>query len=417
MNKIKIIGSIVLLLFLINPTLSQENHLKKKVFLNGRVIDFNYIRNQITMVDFVNDSHSANVHIIVTEISTGSGGEQYFIHFNTLNGSAIPSFKIQLYTSANASHEEKRQLFLQSLKSGLLVYANEYDLVYNVETMAAINVNTNSSEGNTAPDKWKNWVFSIGFAGGVQAEEQKQIYEYETELNANRITPKWRIRNEYQFQRQDTRIVKIVESGNEIIKALNQEQDFESRLAYAISSHWSAGIFIESQQNTYRNTAFNLNVNPIVEYNFFTWEQVDEHQLTVSYTIGPNWFKYYTPTIFEKTTEFKWGQNLKIDMEKVATWGTLELWLEGNSFIPDFNFFRVETGIRTAINIAKGLSLELNFQHESINNQLYLPASELSDEELLLDLRKLPSTFELSGQIGIVYQFGSIYNNVVNERM
>ena len=54
----------------------------------------------------------------------------------------------------------------------------------------------------------------------------------------------------------------------------------------------------------------------------------------------------------------------------------------------------------------------LKEEHEKFEKE----HSELSDEELYLNTRKLPTTFEYSGGIGLRFQFGSIYNNVVNPR-
>jgi hypothetical protein len=67
--------------------------------------------------------------------------------------------------------------------------------------------------------------------------------------------------------------------------------------------------------------------------------------------------------------------------------------------------------------VLKGLFLTFDVEAEKIKDQIYLQATELSDEELLLNVRKLPTSFELSTGIGIRYQFGSIYNNVVNQRL
>ena len=106
-----------------------------------------------------------------------------------------------------------------------------------------------------------------------------------------------------------------------------------------------------------------------------------------------------------------------MDLEKVEKWGELEMRLEAGHFFPGFDFYSLKSGIEISVRVLKGLFIEFAFEAEKIKNQLYLQASELTDEELLLNIRKLPTSFEFSGDIGIRYQFGSIYNNVVNQRL
>jgi hypothetical protein len=57
------------------------------------------------------------------------------------------------------------------------------------------------------------------------------------------------------------------------------------------------------------------------------------------------------------------------------------------------------------------------FRAENIHNQLYLPAEEVSMEDILLGNQKLPSTFDLSGSVGLRIQFGSLYNNIINNSL
>jgi hypothetical protein len=51
-----------------------------------------------------------------------------------------------------------------------------------------------------------------------------------------------------------------------------------------------------------------------------------------------------------------------------------------------------------------------------INDQLGLVKGELSEADILLQLQELETSYQLDGEIGITYTFGSIYNNIVNPR-
>jgi hypothetical protein len=69
-----------------------------------------------------------------------------------------------------------------------------------------------------------------------------------------------------------------------------------------------------------------------------------------------------------------------------------------------------------SVRLAKQLSVYFEIESEIIHDQLYLPKGDASLEDVLLRRRKLATTYEISGNIGIRFTFGSIYNSVVNER-
>ena len=48
-----------------------------KVFLDGTRIDMDYIRTEITFVNYVRDRKEADVHVLITQQRTGGGGREY----------------------------------------------------------------------------------------------------------------------------------------------------------------------------------------------------------------------------------------------------------------------------------------------------------------------------------------------------
>ena len=408
---------LVLQVFIFVSEAQVAANVKLKVYIEGEVIDFDYLRSNISFVDFLNDSYSSDVHIVVSQKSTGSGGKHYYISFTSVTIKSINNLMLSCITSSHDTQDDVRLKFSNTIITGLLVFANEKQLQYQVNVIDSLSDTFILSSLTDTTDPWNNWVFNIGINGGIDAEEQKQNYEYESSLEVNRITEYLRIRNEYSFSREESYISKYQDSTRVVLYALNQKQGFKSRIAQSLTSHWSAGIFLQGYQTSYRNTKFNASVRPAIEYNFYPWQQIHQRIFTAAYYVGPSFYKYYETTIADKTSELLWIQSLKIDLEKIETWGEIEIWLEAEHFFPGRKHFAFEIGTELSIKLAKGLFLDFSFEMEKIKNQFYLPASELSDEELLLDIRKLPTSFEFSGDIGIRFQFGSVYNNVVNQRL
>ena len=51
-----------------------------------------------------------------------------------------------------------------------------------------------------------------------------------------------------------------------------------------------------------------------------------------------------------------------------------------------------------------------------VNDQIYLAAEEATDEEALLQLQQRATDFDYRMEVGFQFRFGSIFNNVVNNR-
>jgi hypothetical protein len=65
----------------------------------------------------------------------------------------------------------------------------------------------------------------------------------------------------------------------------------------------------------------------------------------------------------------------------------------------------------------RGFSVNLSGRYQKVRDQIYLPKEDLSEEDILLGRRRLPTTSQVEFRIGLSYSFGSIFNNAVNERL
>ena len=65
--------------------------------------------------------------------------------------------------------------------------------------------------------------------------------------------------------------------------------------------------------------------------------------------------------------------------------------------------------------LSRNFSLFSKFEAVMIHDQLYLPKGDALREDILLQRRKLSTNYELGGQIGFRFTFGSIFNDIVNE--
>lgn len=68
------------------------------------------------------------------------------------------------------------------------------------------------------------------------------------------------------------------------------------------------------------------------------------------------------------------------------------------------------------LRLFRGFSLNVNGFYSWVRDQLFLPAGAASSEEILLRQLQLETSFNYFTSIGFSYQFGSIFNKVVNPR-
>lgn len=391
-----------------------------RLYLEGNIVDFNYIRRNISFVDFVNDPNAADVHVIVKKRTTGSGGANYSMAFYSVMFDQIGDFTLNCNTYPSQTWNEVRDVFLRTLKMGVMPFVNE--------ATGAESVNIKGNKKDTAfaekkpmVDPWHNWVFRVQGNGGLSMEERKKNFDYSFSGRADKVTENWRVRNNINYSSHIREYVRTVETDtstyDETVRTENIYKGISSSVVRSLSDRWSLGGFFNLYSSTYRNIQYSYSLKPAIEYNFFPWNEADKRTFTIAYYAGGETVGYFEKTIFDKTQEWLWKHTLAVDFEVVQPWGGIEAKVRGNQYLemPDKYSLQFNTGIN--FRVAKGLSVNVGFNAESIHDQLYLPLGDISDEDLLLNTRKLPTSFEISSGIGLRYQFGSIFNSVVNTRL
>ena len=328
MNYIKNVNLSFFLIFTICAGLqSQEiSNEKLKVFIEGKIINFDYIRQNTTFVDFVNDPKVSDIHIIIFRQSTGSGGFTFdFLGSESLR---IPSFKLFCYSLPYDMDEVIRKKFIKTLHSGLLPYVNQKNGLEDLKVIAtAHKMNDDEKECNSELlDPWQQWVFSLSTDFGFEGEESKRKFEYGIFGRFAKINEKWKIINKYSYEKSKEIIKK---DNGEVIESLRIDQEIDIKLIYSLNSHWSTGLFLEANQSTFSNLKMSLKALPAIQYNFYDWSKSSKKQLTFSYFVGPGYNEYYEPTIFDKRSEWIWRQNFGIALNKTETWGKIFAWLKG----------------------------------------------------------------------------------------
>lgn len=177
--------------------------------------------------------------------------------------------------------------------------------------------------------------------------------------------------------------------------------------------HWGAGLSGTAFSRTFTNIDLALRLTPAVEYNVFPYRISDQKELTVTYRIGPEYRNYRQRTIFDEERELLTEQSLEVSLDFDQPWGSIFSSLRGSHYFHDPTKNRMQFRNFLNVRLVDGLSIQLSFRAELIQDQLHLPA----EGKVLLRRRELATNSQVGGSIGLSYTFGSIYNNVVNTRL
>ena len=112
---------------------------------------------------------------------------------------------------------------------------------------------------------------------------------------------------------------------------------------------------------------------------------------------------------------------LQLRAEIQQPWGQIFAFVEGIQYFAGYTTlqtpYRINTFLSLEYRIFRGLDLDIFGRYSSINDQFYLPAEGLSEEEILLRRRQRATNFRFNFGVGLSYRFGSKFANVVNPRI
>jgi hypothetical protein len=375
-----------------------------------RTCDFDYIKTEITFVNYVLDRQSADVQIIVTRQQTGSGGNEYTLAFIGLKRHQGKDATLRYFSKPTDTEDQFRRGLVNSLKQGLIPYVYDTPLAEFISVSYAQKKNYRPTAQS---DPWHYWVFGLGIRGNGEFEELSERYSYQVNVSANRTTEDLKFRvyasANYNHRRYD------IPDEEPIISDSNRK-NFSSSLVKSIDGHWSWGGTVSLYSSTFDNARLYTSVGPAVEYNIYPYSEATRRELRIQYHLSFTQRDYYEVTIFDKEKEGLFSQSLQVVLEIKEPWGSIGASVQGQTFLHDLskNNLRAELGLY--VNLFKGFSFNVSGRYTRIRDQISLPGRDFTPEEILLELKRLATGYNLRFEVGLNYRFGSIYSNVVNPR-
>ena len=381
-----------------------------RVFLDCTRCDDDYLRQEITWLNHVVDREDAQVHVLVTTQSTG-GGTEFTFAFIGREIFAGRDDEIRYVSSETDTEDEQRQGIARTLQLGLLRYvagtplANQVDIFHDPTRQL----------GATQPedDPWGFWVFNSTLSADFDSEALQSGRFFFGSFTANRTTEAWDISvgvnafyNEDEFDLGDS----------DTFRSTTETFDLTGQVVGSLTDHWSWAVDGSVTTSTFLNQARTVRVAPAIEYNVFPYDESTRRQLTFSYAIGMSRFGYEVVTIFDETEETRVDGTLTVSLDLNQPWGRSGVALEVAQFLDDPGQNHVVGFGDLEFRVFRGLSLSILGSASRIRDQIFLPASGQTPEEILVRRRQQETDFQLSLSVGVTITFGSIYNTVVNSR-
>jgi hypothetical protein len=380
-----------------------------RVFLDGRGLDRDFVRQEIAFVNYVRDRKDADVHVLVTNQPTGSGGREYNLAFVGQGDYADLNFTLKYFSNRTDVSDEVRKGMARALKKGLLPFvartplADLVDVVYDQASAAP---------AAAVKDKWNYWIFSLNASGDASGVKTRKAGRFEGNLSANRVTEAWKIRLGLNAQFDGSRY----DIDGETYKSSTERESFNGQAIRSLGAHWSAGFWLSLNSASYNNIKFSYSPSVAVEYSFFPYAEATRRQLYLQYRLSYSGLYYHEVTIYDKMEERLFRQTLSLNLELIQPWGNAAASIRGSHYLHDIDLNRLELYGSLSFRIFKGFSFWAGGGYSAIHDQISLPAVGATLDQILLMRKDQATTFSFRFNLGLSFTFGSMYSNVVNPR-
>ena len=378
-----------------------------KVFINCSFCDLDYIRTEITFVNYVRDRNEAQVDILITTQPTGGGGTEYTLTFIGQKEFAGMDDTLKYVSRPSEAQDEIRKGLVKVMKLGLIRYVARTPIAKEVSIGF-----TQSKAQAAVKDRWDYWVFSISENSFLSGEKSLSSSYLNGSASARRVTKDLKVffSGYVNYSESDFTI------SGQTIKSVSRGKGLNELVAFGLGEHWSVGEIASAYSSTYGNTRLGTSLGPAVEYDIFPYSESTRRQLRILYNPSFVHNAYYEETIFGKYTDNLFKNDLTVTVNIKQPWGTVSTSIEGSHYFNDFNKNRLQVFGQVSLNLFEGMSINLFGSASMIHDQISLPIGGATPDEILLRQKELATQYSYFASIGLSYTFGSIYNNIVNPR-
>jgi hypothetical protein len=390
------------------------------VFLDCHLViscDVDHFRREITFVNWVRQREDANLHLILTWTRSGAGTEYQFDNIGLGDWDGEESHITWTSSSVNTQGEIINGI-TRTMALGFVPYAQRLGLAEQLRVefeppdaiqSARLIKNIQTPE----EDPWNFWVFRINARADLNGQDKRKVRNLNGTLSANRITEAFKL--ELNFNGSFNETENQLSSGD----WFTSDRKSWSATGVAVRSltdHWSLGAQFGGNSSSVENRRAGFRAAPALEWNLFPYSESTRQQLIFMYQVGGAWVDWWEETIFGQTNEWVFDHRFRSDLNFRQPWGSGGTAFQIASLLNDFSKWEMSLEGTMNIRLFRGFSFTVGGNYRIIRNQLGLRRRNLTDEEILTARRQLETDSSYRLNFGITFDFGSVFNNVVNSR-
>lgn len=386
------------------------------VYLDCRSCNGSFIRSEVNFINFVRDQSDADVHLIITQQRTGSGGSQYILDYIGQNEFADLSNELTYLSYDSDTDDEERNGLVKFVKLGFVTFLSEIDALGAFDLSFEGNDDSITELQNT--DKWNNWIFELGGNSRFSGEESQSDLALNGRIRIRRTTEKIKFRFNYD-ENYNREVFRSTDDSTGVETEdvfTTDRQSVFGLVAWSLNDHWSIGTYFSGGSSTRDNIDIRYGATPSIEYSFYPYREFARREVTLRYGILTSFFDYTEDTIYGKSSEILARQEMSFRMDYTKPWGNIEARIDGRHYLHDFSKNRLNMNVEIDMRVFRGFSIYFETGYAIINDQLSLSAGGVTDKEAIANTRQQATSYEFYGSIGFEITFGSIYDNVVNTR-
>jgi len=407
---LKYIALVFSFFFFLNSFAQEDATEQLKIFLDCNVCDQTYMKQNLGNVQFVRDQGLSDVHLFFVTQRNGSGGRSFDVDFIGKGDFESIKYKLSFATDTNMTRDDERRRVLENIKLGLVRFWIAKGTI--TEVVVSVPTPENEEEKIEEKDPWDYWVFRVGANGFFNGQETNKSSNLGFNLSARRVTDK----NKFSFRVNFSENKSTFTYDGDDIVAINNSKSLNISDVLSINDHWSYGVFGNIGTSTYSNYDLFWRLRPAIEYNFFKYSESAKKQLILSYRNGLYFNDYIERSIFGEDDELLFQHSFLLGGSVRQEWGNINGEASFNQFLHDTSLKSFGFYIGANIRVFKGFNFNVGGNYRITRDQINLPVGDVSLEELLLQQQQLQSGYNYYVNLGFSYQFGSIYNSIVNPR-
>jgi hypothetical protein len=371
-----------------------------------------YLREQLPFVNLVRDRMLADVGVLVTSLSTASGGQAYSIELLERIGLRRGD-TVMANVRADATELERRGEVVRSIKVALLPFLRGTPAMAHLDVSYSPPGSGARTSTRGAGDPWRQWVFRMGGSGSFAGDDNFTHRSVDGSFSASRITESFKVA--LSVKGSYTREMYLLAEGDRA-RSERRAWSATSLTVKSLGDHLSFGLRGTAGSSIFENMQLQLRAMPAVEYDLFPYSEATQRQLVVRYAAGARMMRYVDTTVYGRLSESRPAHELSVLADIRQARGSLWGSAVASQYLHDRSKRRLTVEGGVDWRIVAGLSVNFSANYSQIRDQLNVPGAALSNEDRLLRLRELQSGHSASAGLGLSYTFGSVYSNVVNPR-